>query len=248
VKYKDHFSRLATQYAEFRPRYPGSLFDFLAKASPSRQRAWDCGCGSGQATIDLAERFESVIGTDASAAQIAVARPHPRVTYAVARAEESGLESQSVDLVTVAQSLHWFDREPFYAEARRVLREGGVLAVWTYAVPRLNDANLDRLLQKYYSDTVGPYWPPERRHVEDGYRSLEFPLAEIKGPSLSMLESWTLAQFVGYVRSWSATVRYAEQRGEDPVVALEAQLSPAWGDAQRTRTVSWPLSLRVGRK
>ncbi len=248
MKFKDHFSRLAVQYAEFRPRYPGALFDFLAKISPSPQRAWDCACGSGQATVDLAERFESVIGTDASAQQIAAARPHPRVTYAVAPAEDSGLDSNSVDLVTVAQSLHWFDRPQFYAEVQRVLRPAGVLAVWTYAVPRLNDSNLDRLLQTYYWDTVGEYWPPERRYVEDGYRSMEFPFPEITSPSLSMREDWTPAQFLGYLRSWSATARYVDARGDDPVVALEAQLRPAWGDARRTRTVSWPMSLRVGRK
>jgi hypothetical protein len=123
-----------------------------------------------------------------------------------------------------------------------------VLAVWTYAVPRLNDANIDRLLQTYYWDTVGEFWPPERRHVEDGYRSLEFPFPEFKSPSLSMLENWTQTQFLGYLRSWSATARYVDARGADPVEALEIQLSPFWGDAQRTRTVSWPMSLRVGRR
>jgi ubiquinone/menaquinone biosynthesis C-methylase UbiE len=248
VKFKDHFSRLAAGYAEFRPRYPGALFDFLAKASPARTRAWDCACGNGQATLDLAERFDSVIGTDASAQQVAAAKAHPRVTYAVARAEESGLENNSVDLIAVAQALHWFDLPQFYAEVRRVLRPAGVLAVWTYGVQRLNDANIDKLVHVYYWDTVGEYWPPERRHVEDGYRSIDFPFPEMKSPSLSMRENWTLAQYLGYLRSWSASARYAEARGVDPVAELETRLSPIWGDAQRTRTVSWPLSLRMGRK
>ena len=248
MTFKDHFSRLAAQYAEFRPRYPGALYDFLAKASPSQKQAWDCACGSGQATLDLAERFESVIGTDASAQQIAAAPPHPRVTYAVAKAEDSGLETHSMDLVTVAQSLHWFDRPLFYAEAERVLRPNGLLAVWTYAMPRLNEAPIDKLLQTYYWDTVGEYWPPERRHVENGYRSINFPFAEITSPSLSMRESWTQAQFIGYLRSWSATGRYVDARGEDPVAALEVLLGPAWGEPTRARTVSWPLSLRVGRR
>ena len=131
MTFKDHFSRLAAQYAEFRPSYPGALFDLLARIAPSRGRAWDCACGSGQATLDLAERFESVVGTDASAQQVAAAKPHPRVTYAVCRAEASGLETASFDLVTVAQSLHWFDRPGFYAEARRVLKPEGVIGVWT---------------------------------------------------------------------------------------------------------------------
>jgi SAM-dependent methyltransferase len=245
VTFKDHFSRLAAQYAEFRPLYPGALFDLLARLGPSRTRAWDCACGSGQATLDLAERFESVIATDASAQQIAAAKAHPRVTYAVARAEESGLDDASVDVIAVAQSLHWFERPAFYAEARRVLKPQGVLAVWTYGIPRLNDANLDRIMQKFYWEIVGPYWPPERRYVEDGYRSIDFPFEEIVGPSLSMRETWTLPQFLGYLRSWSSVGRYVDARGEDPVIIAEEQFTPHWGT--RARAVSWPLSLRLGR-
>jgi SAM-dependent methyltransferase len=246
--FNDHFSRLSAEYVAFRPRYPGALFDLLAKTSPARTRAWDCACGSGQATLDLAERFDSVVATDASAQQIAAAPAHPRVTYAVARAEDCGLDSDSVDLVTVAQSLHWFDRPQFYAEVERVLHEKGVLAVWTYGVPRLNESPLDRLLQEFYGETVGPYWPPERRHVEDGYRSIEFPFEEIASPSLSMREQWTLPQFLGYLRSWSATARYVDAHGEDPVAALVESLTPLWGDPQRSRGISWPMSLRLGRK
>ncbi len=166
----------------------------------------------------------------------------------MARAEESGLESDSVDLLTVAQSLHWFDLKRFYAEVERVLHPNGVLAVWTYGVPRMNDVKLDRVLQGYYRETVGEYWPPERKHVEDGYRSIEFPFTEIPGPSLSMRESWTQQQFLGYLRSWSATARYVDARGDDPVDALSEQLAPVWGDPQRARAVSWPLSLRLGRR
>jgi len=246
VTFKDHFSRLAAQYAEFRPRYPGALFDFIARNSPGRALAWDCACGSGQATLDLAERFAAVIATDASPEQIAAAKPHPKVTYSVARAEESGLAKESIDLVTVAQSLHWFDRPRFYEEVRRVLRPEGAIAVWTYGIPRLNDTNLDPLMQSFYWETVGPYWPPERRYIEDGYRSIDFPFNEVLCPSLSMREHWTLPQFLGYMRSWSATGRYVDARGEDPVIQAGEQLSAYWGE--RPRAVSWPLSLKFGRK
>jgi ubiquinone/menaquinone biosynthesis C-methylase UbiE len=245
VTFKDHFSRLASQYAEFRPRYPGALFDLLAKVGPGRELAWDCACGSGQATMDLVERFGSVIATDASASQIAAAKPHPRITYSVSRAEASGIETGSIDVVTVAQSLHWFDRPAFYEEARRVLRPKGVLAVWTYGIPRLNDVNLDRVMQAFYWETVGPYWPPERRYVEDGYRSIDFPFTELPAPSLSMREQWTLPQFLGYLRSWSSVGRFVDDRGADPVEQAEEQFTPHWGS--RARAVSWPLSLRLGR-
>ncbi len=245
MTFKDHFSRLASQYAEFRPKYPGALFDLLARTAPGRDRAWDCACGSGQATLDLAERFDSVIATDASAQQVAAAPPHPRVTYGVARAEASGIESGSIDVITVAQGLHWFDRPAFYTETRRVLRPNGVLAVWTYGIPRLNDVNLDRMMQEFYWETVGPYWPPERRYVEDGYRSIDFPFTEVAGPSLSMRENWTLPQFLGYLRSWSSVGRYVDDKGEDPVVQAEELFTSTWGP--RARGVSWPLSLRLGR-
>jgi SAM-dependent methyltransferase len=244
VTFKDHFSRLASQYAEFRPQYPGALFDLLARVGPAHSRAWDCACGSGQATLDLAERFETVIATDASAQQIAVAKPHARVTYGVARAEASGLDSASIDVITVAQSLHWFDRPAFYEEARRILKPTGILAVWTYGIP-LNDATLDRVMQSFYWETVGPYWPPERRYVEDGYRSIDFPFSELPAPSLSMRETWTLPQFLGYLRSWSSVGRYVNDKGEDPVVGVEELFTPVWGT--RARGVSWPLSLRLGR-
>jgi SAM-dependent methyltransferase len=245
VTFKDHFSRLAAQYAEFRPSYPGALFDLLARVGPARELAWDCACGSGQATLDLVERFGSVVATDASAQQIAAAKTHARVEYRVARAEDSGLENNSIDVITVAQSLHWFDRPAFYEEARRVLRPNGVLAVWTYGIPRLNDVNLDRVMQSFYWETVGPYWPPERRYVEDGYRSIDFPFTEIAGPSLSMREQWTLPQFLGYLRSWSSVGHYVDDRGQDPVVQAEDLFTPHWGP--RARAVSWPLSLRLGR-
>lgn len=244
VTFKDHFSRLAAQYAVFRPRYPGALFDLLARIAPGRARAWDCACGSGQATHDLADRFDAVIATDASEQQIAAAKPNPRVTYAVARAEASGIEDASLDVAAVAQSLHWFDRSAFYAEARRVLRPAGVLAVWTYGIPRLNDANLDRVMQAFYWETVGPFWPPERRYVEDGYRSIDFPFAELPAPSLSMRENWTLPQFLGYLRSWSSVGAYVDAHGDDPVLRVEEQFAPYWGT--RARDVNWPLSLRLG--
>jgi len=245
VTFKDHFSSLAAQYAEFRPKYPGALFDLLARIAPGRANAWDCACGSGQATSDLAERFESVIATDASAQQIAAAKPHPRIAYSVAKAETSGIADASLDLITVAQALHWFDRPAFYVEARRVLKPQGVIAVWTYGIPRLNDGNLDRIMQTFYWETVGPFWTPERRYVEDGYRSIDFPFTEISAPSLSMRENWTMPQFLGYLRSWSSVGRYVDALGEDPVGMVQEQFAPFWGS--RTRDVSWPLSLRLGR-
>ena len=164
--FQDHFYAVAANYAQYRPRYPRELFDYLRGMAPRASRVWDCACGSGQATLELAERFAAVTATDASAEQIAEAPPHPRVTYRVAPAEASGLPDHSADLVTVAQAVHWFDLDRFYAEVRRVLAAGGIIAVWSYGAHQLGDEAIDQLAGDFYHHVVGPYWPPERRFVE----------------------------------------------------------------------------------
>jgi SAM-dependent methyltransferase len=246
--FKDHFSKLAADYAAFRPTYPPALFDYLAQLCPQRRRVWDCACGTGQASVALADHFEAVIATDASPQQVAAAMPHSRVTYRVAKSDASGLDSESVDLVTVAQALHWFDLDSFYAEVQRVLVPSGAIAAWTYGVLHVEGEAVNALVQEFYDDIVGPYWPPERRLVEEGYRSLAFPFAQVAAPPFNMEERWERAHLLGYLRSWSATGRYVAVKGVDPVAELEARLEPVWTDAQSARRVTWPLAMRVGRK
>lgn len=247
MSFKDHFSRLAAAYSAFRPEYPPALFDFLAHSCRERRMVWDCACGTGQATLALAGHFDAVIATDASPQQVAAAPAHANVTFRAARAEESGIDSESVDLVTVAQALHWFDLDSFYREARRVLKPSGVLAAWTYGVLHVEGDQVDALVQEFYYDIVGPYWPPERRLVEDGYRGIPFPFTEIAPPPFNMEEKWDRDRLLGYMRTWSATSRYVDAKGVDPVAALENRLQPLWADADSVRTVTWPLALRVGR-
>jgi ubiquinone/menaquinone biosynthesis C-methylase UbiE len=246
MSFKDHFSRLAAQYSQFRPTYPAALFDYLAESCAARDAVWDCACGTGQASAALAERFREVIATDASQQQVAAAPPHSNVTYRVVKAEHSGIDSKSLDLITVAQALHWFDLPAFYAEVERVLKPSGVLAVWTYGVIHVDDAACDALVQEFYYDIVGPYWPAERRHVEEGYRGLSFPFTEFVAPAFYMEEPWNLQQLLGYMRTWSATARYVDARQSDPVAAMEPRLMPLW-PADRRRKVTWPLALRAGR-
>jgi SAM-dependent methyltransferase len=247
LAFRDHFSSIAPAYATFRPRYPAALFDFLAGLAPARTLAWDAACGNGQATVDLAERFEKVIGTDASAAQLAQAPAHPRIEWRVASAERSGIASGTVDLVTMAQALHWVDIAAFFREAQRVTTLQGVVAVWSYSGIRSGDESIDELVRQYSRETVGPCWPPQRRLVDEGYRSVEFPFTEIETPAFMMRERWTLGQLMGYIRTWSATSRYIELRNEDPTVEFAAQLAAAWGNPESAREVEWPLAVRMGR-
>lgn len=185
LNFKDHFSSGSADYAAHRPSYPIELVNALAAISPGRDRALDCGCGTGQLSVLLAERFNEVIATDASAAQIEKAQPHEKVTYRTALAEDSGLPDASVDLMTVAQAAHWLDLDKFYAEACRIARPQAVLALISYGVLH-EEGSIDRIAQRFYSETLEPYWPAERRHVEEGYRNLPFPFPEVRVPQLAI--------------------------------------------------------------
>lgn len=246
TNFKDHFSSGSAGYAAYRPTYPIELVDALASISPGLARALDCGCGTGQLSVLLAERFREVIATDASAAQIEKARLRDGVTYRTALAEDSGLPDASADLITVAQAAHWLDLDKFYAEARRVARPQAVVALICYGVLHVEGA-VDGAVQRFYYDTLDPYWPIERRHVENGYRSLPFPFEEIPLPSLAIEVQWRLDDLIGYLNTWSA-VRAAEKAlGSNPVDALAAALRRSWGDPDTPRRVAWPLAIRAGR-
>lgn len=244
--FTDHFSGASDRYAAFRPDYPAALFTWLACLCAEHDAAWDCATGSGQAAAGLAPHFRAVIASDASAEQIAHARGPANVSLRVATAENSGLADASADLVTVAQAAHWFDLPRFYAEARRVLKPGGVIALWGYGRLVLPDG-MDAIFRRFYVETIGPYWPAERSLIDDGYRSLDFPFAGIAAPEFFIEVEWSLPRLMDYVSTWSAVKRYREAAGEDPLPQLVAELAPLWGDARTARSLRWPLFLRVGR-
>lgn len=245
VPFTDHFAGVAAQYAQFRPGYPPALFDFLAAQAPDRDVAWDCGTGTGLAAIPLAERFESVVATDASEAQLAQAARHPRIAYRALREGSSRLPDHSASLVTVAQAAHWFDLDAFYREVDRVLKPRGVVALWCYGILSIA-TEIDRILQRFEHGKVGPHWPEERRHVDAEYTTLPFPYHRIATPTLAMEATLTRAGLLGYLGSWSAVSRYRTATGEDPLVDLEAELAPLW-PASETKLVRWPLTVVVGR-
>ncbi len=242
--FKDHFSHASDDYRRWRPGYPRELFAWLASLCSTRELAWDCATGSGQAAVALSEDFRRVVATDASSAQIAEAERGERVEYLVAPAEQSPLADASADLVTVAQALHWFDVDRFHAEARRVLKPGGVLAEWGYGLAYVAPP-IDVALLEFAGRTVGPYWPPERALVESAYSTVPFPFPRVAAPEFSMTARWSLDRFVAYIGTWSSVAGYRKAHGSDPLPALTAGLAPLWGEGERD--VRWPLLLRVGR-
>ncbi len=246
MNFEDHFSSLAEQYAQYRPGYPDELFAFLAEQAPDRELAWDCGTGNGQAAVGLANYFSRVVATDASADQIVHAFIHPRVEYRVGLAEQVDLPVASCDLVSVAVAVHWFDHERFYAEVRRVLKPGGVIAVWTYHLPHIQP-EIDELVARYNGPILAEYWPERIHFLAERYQTLPFPFEELPTPKFTASTEWSLDHLAGFLASWSAGRRYAEVHGRHPMELIWDALAEHWGPRDRVRRIVWPLYLRLGR-
>lgn len=244
ASFPDHFSAVADAYRAFRPSYPEELFEFLSATVAAHDVAWDCAAGSGQATAGLQGHFERVVATDASPSQLRNLRTAGVVRVACT-GEAVALRAACVDLVVVAQALHWMRVEPLWQEVRRVARPGAVFAAWTYSLCDISP-HVDPLLRRYYAETLGPYWPPERRHVDDLYANLPMPFEPIAAPRFAMRRRMSLESFAGYLGTWSARRRYRAATGVDPLPEFVARLTEAWGD-DGEREVVWPMGLRVGR-
>jgi SAM-dependent methyltransferase len=243
MSFADHFSTIATQYATYRPHYPAELAAELAARCERRDFAWEAGCGSGQLTTSLAPHFATIIATDPSQAQLDAADPRPNIDYRRAPAEASGLPDGCADLVVAAQAAHWFDWPRFVAETARVAKPGALVALVSYGIVEVDHTPA---IARYYHETLAGFWPPERRHVENGYRDLRWPWAEVTAPALAMRASWTRDELVGYATTWSATVKLVDQRGPAPFEAFRTELEREWPDDTR-REVRWPLTLRLAR-
>ncbi|MEP6507788.1 MAG: class I SAM-dependent methyltransferase [Gemmatimonadales bacterium] len=246
MTFRDLFSERARIYAQFRPEYPAELFDWLRGLVDQHDVVWDCATGSGQAARGLAGIFSRVVATDASAEQIKEASPEDCIEYRVADASDSGLPDQSVNMVTVAQALHWFDLDTFYAEVRRVLAPDGALVIWGYGDPVMETEPLEQIVNAYNRGTVEDYWMPERTILLERYANVTFPFREIETPALTLERQWTLSELIGYLRTWSATANYIKKTETDPIPAVEAELAERWGGKENRLLVRWPLHIRAG--
>lgn len=248
MNFLDYFSKQASEYVKYRPRYPETLFEYLVTTTSEHELAWDCGTGNGQVALSLTEYFQQIYATDASEKQITHALQHDRVHYYVAPAEHTEIPASSIDLITVAQALHWFNLEQFYQEVRRVLKPSGVIAVWCYgnfAVPEATE-QLNQVLQEYYQ-AVEPFWSGQIQLIQQQYKTIAFPFVELTPPPFSMTTEWTVEQLIGYLGTWSATQQFIEQHGIDKIAELSHRLMEVWGSSQDTKLISWPLYLRIGR-
>ena len=246
MPFRDYFSSQSKDYAKHRPGYPGKMFEHLASLAPSQELAWDCGTGNGQAALALAERFQHVIATDASAAQIENAFPHERIEYRVEPSEKTTIASHSVNLITVGTAVHWFDFEAFYQEVRRVGRQNGILAVWTYYFPII-EPEIDRWLEHFYWETLSGFWPERIHYLEERYETLPFPFEEIKPPKFEMKEIWDVDNMIGFLASWSAVRKLVEAQGKTAFEGQIEELERIWGKNAEKREICWPLHFRIGK-
>ena len=243
----DRFAGQAHCYAQFRPEYPQALYDFLLQLVPSRELAWDCGTGTGQAARALARHFVRVVATDSSAEQIRYAAAPPNVSFLVANAETPHqFVRASVDLVTVAQAAHWFETGAFYEAVSAALRPNGVIAIWGYGFCNISP-EIDAILHPYGRKFLTPFWSERNAIVLEGYRQFPFPFVSVATPHFQMTTTWSLPQLKGYLDSWSATQAYKVSVGRDPFEAIRASLISAWGDPTRSRQIAWDLTVLIGR-
>ena len=243
---KDNFSAHASTYAKFRPVYPTELYEFLFSQIQGKQVAWDCGCGNGQVAGRLADHFERVEATDISQKQLEQAVRKPNINYQLAPAENVPMSDKSVDLVTVAQAIHWFDFDKFYKEVYRVSKPGSLIAIWCYSLLTVNK-KVDAIILNFYENTLGDrYWDAERRYVEEQYQTIPFPFDEIETPEFVIRVSWTPDHLIGYLNSWSAVQHYIRDTNINPVEKISISLRDAWGE-QEQQDVVFPLFTRIGK-
>ena len=246
MDFKDYFSVQAKEYSKYRPKYPAELFEYLSSIVNDHNLAWDCATGNGQAAIGLAPYFNKIIATDGSVSQIEHAEKHPKIDYKVALAEKSGLESSSVDLITVATAIHWLNTDKFYPEANRILKKGGVIAVWIYSGNAM-DPEVDKIFGKYFYNIVESYWPVEAKNAWDFEKSVKFPFDKINTPDFKIELMWNLHEYLNYLYTWSSTQNYIKKTGKNPIETGFNHFKKVWGDENSKKKISWDLKMKIGR-
>ncbi|BAP54736.1 SAM (and some other nucleotide) binding motif [Thioploca ingrica] len=246
MNWKDNFSQQAAAYAQYRPQYPPALYQFLQRIIKRHQLAWDCGTGNGQVATQLAIFFDKVIATDASASQLAVAQSVPHLEYRLARAEDSGLSSHSVDLITVAQAIHWFDIEAFYREIYRVAHDEAIVAIWGYGLLTVSPA-VDEIIRELYTNTLGHYWDPARKHLDAAYQNIPFPFQVIPTPRFKMQLLWSLPELIGYLNTWSSVQKFIMVNNSNPITQIEPFLQRVWDKHSILKPIVWDIYLQVGK-
>lgn len=242
---KDNFSSHASDYARYRPSYPTEFFRYLNTLIANKNNAWDCGTGNGQVAIELSKTFRHVHATDISRQQLDNALPAPNITYSLQPAESTSFPNNFFNLIIIAQAIHWFDFERFYAEAKRTAKKDTLLCAVGYGRPKISK-EIDEVIDSFYTNIIGPYWDKERRFIDEEYKTIPFPFREIRPPSFSHKLHWSIEHLIGYLNTWSAVTHFIRQNNYNPVDALQTEIQKHW-NKDTTKEITFPLLLRIGR-
>jgi SAM-dependent methyltransferase len=241
---KDNFSVQSDQYAKYRPTYPADFFAYLDSLVPVKDCAWDCGTGNGQVAFQLASTYRQVFATDISQSQIDHAIQANNIAYSVQPAEKTHFDDHIFDIIVVAQAIHWFNFEQFYAEVRRTAKPNALICALGYGRIVVSEP-INHLITTFYTQVIGPYWDRERRYIDENYQTIPFPFREIKAPSFVNSFQWTLEHLIGYLNTWSAVKHFIKQNGFNPVEQLGVEIGKYWGNDE-CKKCDFPLLLRIG--
>lgn len=244
---KDIFSKQASTYKKYRPIYPAELYEDILNHVKDKHECWDCGTGNGQVAAELSKHFKKVYATDISNNQLENAKKEDNIIYSIARAEKTNFVDSQFDLVTVGQAAHWFDFDAFNSEVKRVTKKYGIIAIWGYGLLRI-DSEVNKLIDHFYTEVIGPYWDKERRHIDNAYQSIKFDFDEIPCDQNKSIDvEWQLSDLQGYFNSWSCVQHYKDQNGgENPVEELISRISKVWNQSDK-KEARFPIFMRIGR-
>ncbi|WP_058462576.1 class I SAM-dependent methyltransferase [Legionella adelaidensis] len=223
------------------------MFQFFKELVPPKCTVWDCGTGNGQAAYGLAKCFQHVIGTDRSLEQLKLAKRRENILYVCSPAEKTPIPSNTIDFITIAQALHWFDLPLFYEEVIRVAREEAYLAAWCYSLCQITP-QIDRIVAHLYEQILGEqYWPKERIYIEEEYKTIPFPFKRIESPAFVIRKKMNLYDFLGYLNTWSAVKEYERREGKNPLGIILNDLQSAWDRIDKKLDTLWPIHMLVGK-
>jgi SAM-dependent methyltransferase len=244
----DFFSHQSAYYATYRPTYPKELYDFVNSLVADKKLVWDVATGNGQAAIHLADYFQHVYATDLSQQQLHNAKRTSNIEYRLEHAEKCSLPDLSVDLITVATAIHWFDLDGFYKQVKRVLKPEGILFAWSYGGCKINP-EIDRVIDYFNFEYLYDYWHEgAKMNWNDKYRSLPMPYPILETPAFIAKANYTLQEVMNYMYSWSGVQEYIKREGKNPLLDIKNELLAVWGDEAEKKEVNWYLHSKCCRK
>lgn len=235
-------------YKLYRPTYGKEIYSFIKEITENTGLAWDCACGSGQASTELAKFFKNVVATDIDSNQLSECPKLENVSYIEAGEATYHLKDGSVDFISVATGIHWLDTDKFYKECDRVLRKGGVLGVWGYTGINIHP-ELDEVINSIVDEFLMPYYPESIKIALNGYKDIELPFKPIESENFVIEREWNFKDLKSYLLSFTAMQSYKSIEGECGFYRFEDKLLDAWGgDRYTKKKLKWEVITHFSRK